>query len=269
MKTKSSIAKHDPAHCLCPGLFTSCSKGKRPKLDIEYQHGDDIIKFWGPDQLGVDDLLVLQGLISLAGRDETGLIRLGPEPVTPAGQIIRAKLEATGEAAKQNAIVVKCAYRTFFDEVGLVGGGNQIKLLKACLMRLYAVSIFFIQRKNTSHRLLSEYESDDAGLYIALNPMIATAIGGGRYISINMQEVRSIKTDPTRLLHQRLCGYVRPGESIYITLNTLVAYVYPVASANTTTTKKRRAAIRAALRELAGLGWPIVENFDKFKIGRP
>jgi hypothetical protein len=269
MTKHKQIAKLDPVHCLAPGLFSSVQKGKRPKLDIKYQLDDDIYWFWGPDQLGDDDLLVLQGLTSLAGRAETGLIDLEPNPVTQVGQIAREKLKATGEAAKQKAIVVKCSYRTFFDEVDLVGGGKQIKALKTCLMRLFAVSIIYLKRKDTGHRLLSEYESDDAGLYVTLNPMIATAINNSDYIGINMHEVRAIKSGATRIIHQRLCGYMRPGESRYITLDTLVAYAYPVASAIVTTTKKRRSAIRAALRELAGLGWPIIETFDKFKIGRP
>ncbi|WP_268915743.1 replication protein C, IncQ-type, partial [Aeromonas caviae] len=35
--------RHDPAHCLAPGLFRSLKRGerKRLKLDVTYTHGDD------------------------------------------------------------------------------------------------------------------------------------------------------------------------------------------------------------------------------------
>ncbi|WP_373873232.1 replication protein C, IncQ-type, partial [Aeromonas caviae] len=31
---------------------------------MTYTHGDDSIRFWGPEPLGVDDLRVLQGLVA-------------------------------------------------------------------------------------------------------------------------------------------------------------------------------------------------------------
>lgn len=57
-------ARHDPAHCLAPGLFRSLKRGerKRSKLDVTYTYGKDSIRFWGPEPLGADDLRVLQGL---------------------------------------------------------------------------------------------------------------------------------------------------------------------------------------------------------------
>ncbi|MCI4078495.1 replication protein C, partial [Klebsiella pneumoniae] len=45
-------ARHDPAHCLAPGLFRSLKRGerKRGKLDVVYDYGDGKrIEFSGPE----------------------------------------------------------------------------------------------------------------------------------------------------------------------------------------------------------------------------
>lgn len=57
-------ARHDPAHCLAPGLFRSLKRGdrKKLKLDVTYPYGEgEQIEFSGPEPLGADDLRILQG----------------------------------------------------------------------------------------------------------------------------------------------------------------------------------------------------------------
>ncbi|WP_268915854.1 replication protein C, IncQ-type, partial [Aeromonas caviae] len=41
-----------------PGLFRSLKRGerKRLKLDVTYTHGDDSIRFWGPEPLALASL---------------------------------------------------------------------------------------------------------------------------------------------------------------------------------------------------------------------
>lgn len=65
-KNKHSLShvRHDPAHCLAPGLFRALKRGerKRSKLDVTYDYGDGKrIEFSGPEPLGADDLRILQG----------------------------------------------------------------------------------------------------------------------------------------------------------------------------------------------------------------
>ena len=53
-------ARHDPAHCLAPGLFRSLKRGerKRGKLDVVYDYGDGKrIEFSGPEPLGADSTM--------------------------------------------------------------------------------------------------------------------------------------------------------------------------------------------------------------------
>ncbi len=128
-------------------------------------------------------------------------------------------------------------------------------------------------RKRQGFRLLSEYASDeqDGKLYVALNPLIARAVmGGGQHVRISMDEVRALQTDPARLMHQRLCGWIDPGKSGRVELDTLCGYVWPGQATNPNTLKTRRQAARRALPELAALGWAVSEYAkNKFEIGRP
>ncbi|HBQ8768338.1 TPA: replication protein C, partial [Klebsiella pneumoniae] len=94
-KNKHSLShvRHDPAHCLAPGLFRALKRGerKRSKLDVTYDYGDGKrIEFSGPEPLGADDLRILQGLVAMAGPN--GLV-LGPEPKTEGGRQLRLFLE--------------------------------------------------------------------------------------------------------------------------------------------------------------------------------
>ena len=69
-KHELTHVRHDPAHCLAPGLFRALKRGerKRSKLDVTYDYGDGKrIEFSGPEPLGADDLRILQGLVAMAG----------------------------------------------------------------------------------------------------------------------------------------------------------------------------------------------------------
>ncbi|MBV6288865.1 replication protein C, IncQ-type, partial [Pseudomonas aegrilactucae] len=87
----------------------------------------------------------------------------------------------------------------------------------------------------------------------------ARAVMGGQHIRIDMAEVRSLQTDPARLLHQRLCGWVDSGKSGRIALDTLCGYVWPEEVINVNAIKKRRQTARKALGELAAVGWKLCE----------
>ena len=121
-------------------------------------------------------------------------------------------------------------------------------------------------------RLLASYESDGAGgsLHVALNPRIAQAImGETQHCRISLEEVRALKTDPARLLHQRLCGWIDMGKSGKTTMETLCGYVW-MDETNTNALKQRRLSIRKALAEIEGLNWTVTEYVrGKFEISRP
>ena len=274
-KNKHSLShvRHDPAHCLAPGLFRALKRGerKRSKLDVTYDYGDgNRIEFKGPEPLGADDLRILQGLVAMAG---PGGLVLSPEPQTEAGRQLRLFLEPKWEAVQQDAMVVKGSYRALAREIGYANP-DDTKPVRECIERLWKVSIIAQNgRKRQGFRLLSEYASDeqDGKLYVALNPLIARAVmGGAQHVRIDMDEVRALQTDPARLMYQRLCGWIDPGKSGRVELDTLCGYVWPGQATNPKTLKARRQGARRALPELAALGWAVSEYAkNKFEIGRP
>ena len=265
-------ARHDPAHCLAPGLFRSLKRGDRKsgKLDVAYDCGDGKrIEFSGPEPLGVDDLRILQGLVAMGG--PAGLV-LSPEPQTEAGRQIRLFLEPKWEAVQQDAMVVKGSYRALAREAGYADIDNT-RPIRDCIERLWKVSIIAQNgSKRQGFRLLSEYACDehDGKLYVALNPLIARAVMGGQHIRIEMAEVRGLQSDPARLIHQRLCGWIDLGKSGRVELGTLCGYVWPDETINPNTIKKRRQTARKALAELTAVGWAVDEYVKgKWVIGRP
>jgi hypothetical protein len=169
-------------------------------------------------------------------------------------------------------MVVKGSYGSLASEVGYANK-NDTASVRECIERLWKVSIITqTGSQRQGFRLLSEYASDEQNgkLYVALNPMIARAIMGGQHIRIDMNEVRGLKTDPARLIHQRLCGFIDMGKSRLVELDTLCRYVWPRETMNLNTMKGRRQKARKALAELTAVGWELDEYAKgKWEIRRP
>lgn len=265
-------ARHDPAHCLAPGLFRSLKKGdrKKLKLDVVYEYGSGTrLEFSGPEPLGSDDLRVLQGLVAMAG--PAGLL-LSPEPLTEAGKQLRLFLEPKWEAVQSNAMVVKGSYRKLAAEIGYQNADDS-RPIRESIERLWKVSIIIQHKgKRMGYRLLSEYASDDAQgrLHVALNPRIASAVmGDSPHSRIELSEVRRLQGDAARLIHQRLCGYIDPGKTRNVSLDTLAAYAWPDEAVGSAVRMRHKRA-RDALAEIEGCGWTVVETTKgQFKISRP
>lgn len=271
--------RHDPAHCLAPGLFRSLKRGdrKRLKLDVTYQYGEDSIRFWGPEPLGVDDLRILQGLAAMAaisGEGGRGII-LRDETESAAGQQLRLSLDLKWDAVEKDTMVVKGSFRQLAREMGYAGdGGSQYRTIRDSIERLWAVSVIVERNgQRQGFRLLSDYESieQDGKLFVSLNPRLTEAVMGERpHARLEMAEVRALQTDPARLMHQRLSGWIDSGKTGRIELDTLCSYVWPNETGNPNTLKKRRGRIRNALKELVVVGWYVHEYAKgKWEIRRP
>lgn len=113
----------------------------------------------------------------------------------------------------------------------------------------------------------------------ALNPTLANlalnireGYAGEKYVRIDMGEVRALRTDAARLIHQRLCGWINPGRTGRIKIDTLCGYVWPDQAATQKMQWKRRYRVRRALRELRAFERPWTVNEysrGRFEIGRP
>lgn len=271
-------AKHDPAHCLAPGLFRSLKRGDRKnlKLDVTYVYGNTTIKFWGPEPLGADDMRILQGLVAMAAVPNEitkGILLLQSDPKTDQGTQLRQLLHTQFDASGKDALIVKGSFSQLAREVGyaVADGGSAFKAIRACLERLWSVSVIVdVDGRRQGFRILSEYRSDsaDGKLFVALNPRLADAVVGNHYLRIEMAEVRNLNTDPARLMHQRL-HWINAGRTERVTLDTLCSYVWP-DECQAEAMKKRRQIARKALEELAKIGWEHTEySSGKFSITRP
>lgn len=272
-------ARHDPAHCLAPGLFRSLGPGdrKRLKLDIVYKFGEDQIEFSGPEPLSHDDLKVLQGLVALASiSGESGKgIMLKPDTQSEAGEQLRLFMDLRWDAIEQDAMVAKGSFKTLAREIGYSEGGSGIKNIRECIERLWKVSVI-VQRgkKRVGFRILSEYASDEESgkLFVALNPRITEAITGERpYTYIDMAECRKIRGSNAILIHQRLSGWIKPGGTGRAGIDVLCEYAWPETGAiSKAGIRMRYKRIRTALPELEALGWSFDEYAkNKFSIKRP
>lgn len=279
MNFELTHVRHDPAHCMAPGLFRSLKRGERKKLklDVTYTYGDDSIRFWGPEPLGVDDLRILQGLIAMAaisGEGGRGII-LKSETDSEVGQQLRLLLDLKWDAVEQDALVAKGSFRQLAKELGYADdGGSQFKTIRDCIERLWAVSVIVdCKGQRQGFRILSDYVSDEreGKLFVSLNPRLAGAVMGDRpYTRLDMVEIRSLRTDPARLMYQRLSGWIDPGKSGRVKLDTLCSYIWPEQTENVNTMKTRRQTARKALKELGTVGWGVNEYAKgRWNIKRP
>lgn len=269
--------RHDPSACMMPGLFRSFRSGeKRDKLDIAHDFGDGKrLEFSGPDQLGADDLRVLQGLVSLATKSHS----IAPAPdgeheTHPA----RQQLALGDDACRMDTLVIEGSYADLAREIGHADVDETLTL-RTCVERLCKVSVFAEiktggMRRRRLFRLVASYSSETCGqsgrLRVALNPQITEIMLGrcAQHARIEMVEVRALMSDPARLVHQRLCGWINPGKSASIALDTVCGYVWPTVTDSAM--RMRRTRARKALRELEMIGWRAEEyERGKYRISRP
>ena len=204
-------ARHDPTHCLAPGLFRSLKRGdrKKLKLDVTYQYGEgEQARFIGFEPLGADDMRLLQGLVALGGPQ--GII-LTPEPTAEIPKQLRLFLEPKFDAVEKDALVVRESITKLLAEIGLTDGGDNIKSIRASLVRMSNVTVMVKRgtQQASFHLMSHAFDEADGRLFACLNPRIAEAILGRRpHTRIEMAEVPKLRTDPARLNPQRNCRWM-------------------------------------------------------------
>jgi hypothetical protein len=274
-----SHARHDRAHVLAPGLFRSLAPGdrKKLKLDVVYDFGnDERIEFKGFEPLGVLEMRTLQGIVAMAGPD--GLLLEDQEAASLTnGQLMMDLFDPDPvvQAAKLKpaSLVVRDSLRRLAREIGVAEGGKNLKLIKESIERLFAVTVFVQQgKRRLGMRLLAAYASDEGtgDLYVALNPRIASAIMGDiPHARIDLAEARALESDPARLIHQRLSGWIDPGKSREVGIEKLSSYVWPEEGTETTM-RFRKTRVRKAVAEIAQAGWRVDEvRKDLWRFIRP
>lgn len=279
MKKPLTYARHDRAHCLAPGLFKSFKRGERKKLklDITYSYNANTsLRFVGFEPLGADDMRLLQGIVALASAAPATVDLF--EPQGDAGKQLALLLEPKQDAVTEKASAVKTSLQRLMKEIGYkTDGGDKREEVIESFRRLANVTVHVRgDSKEWAIHLLSYYHDEVSGqLVIAVNPRITKAImGEGAYTHIDMREVRALRSDPARILHQRLCATVDPGKQLAIGIDKLIGYVWP-ESVTGAALRMRRQTIREAIAELTATGgWlfqPTAAGYmiSRRKIGYP
>lgn len=287
-----NYVKHDLALCIAPGLFRSLAPGERKngKLDITYERGDERVNFKGPEPLGVIDLRILQAMIALGGiHGKT----IGPIPKSEIGRILRDGMGLEGDAKNDQILgVVNRGYGHLATEVGYVSvrSGKVYELVKEAIKRLMTITIFVKKGKRESgFHLISYYQSDDGNnnLNFALNPRLTEGIVGERQFAfLCMNEVRKLKSDNARMLHQKL-AWINYGAKGKASIVSLRGYIYfndvkddELGLSLTDQVKndlrskaklrKQNERTRQAIKELEAIGWKFDEySKGKFSITKP
>lgn len=265
-------ARHDPAHCLAPGLFQSFKRGTRGKLklDTTYSYGEQQLRFVAFEPLDARDMRLLQGLVAMSGPH--GII-LKVKPDTDTGRQLRLLLNPQLDAKKADALVVKSKLNELMREIGYETDGEQTrKDLKESLRRMASLTIFVTEGKREAsfHLLSYMFDEDDGSLFVALNPRISeTILGSSGFTRIEMSEVRALHTDPARLAHQRICAQISAGQESQFTLETVCGYIW-YSECSAAAARQRKVTARKVITELASIGWTITEySKDKYNIKRP
>lgn len=269
--------QHDHAHCLAPGLFRSLKRGdyKRHKLDTTYEYSEtESLRFTGFEPLGGPELRLLQVVVALAGPSTKKLDMDAPE--TSEGVELIAMLEPAGAAKSDMSRVVDVTLYRLLIEMGVEDTGPNRKAALESLYRLANVTVKVTRPGQhwTMNLLGYRYDQNDTGhvdskIMIAINGRLTVAAMGGKgiqYVRIEMGEVRAIKSDPTRFVHQHLCAWLKQGASRSVGIDTLCGYAWPDGQAPGQTDaqwvevmKTRRRKLKECIAELTQIGW----KFDK------
>lgn len=248
-------------------------------LVFDYQFNKETLyRFSAPHALGVDDMSVLQGLLAWASVPKNRR-NLSPASTGLRATELRANMNLEhgakdAEVVSFDASVQECARAIGHRQPD---AGNTYKVFRASVERLSKVSITVEhQEGREGYRLLSHYTSgkNPGVLSVALNPRLSESVLGiqkasSSYIRIDLNEVRKLKTDAARLVHQRLQWLPSYGGFMPVKLDKLCGYVWP-DRADASAMRKRRFTILKALVELEELGWMVSsDDGEVLGISRP
>lgn len=265
------------------------------------------VEFVSPYLLGPTDLRTLQGLMALAAQqaiywEDRSWVLSRPED--ELGRQLALRFEARDEDRERRVLQISGSLADLARAVGVdERSGKAIGILKRSLKRLTAVTVWLrhiewrhaavdgrlekkAEKREGSSRLASACWAEGAvgaagALRAAVNPALsevamAAVVPGGagiKYIRMDMREVRALRTGAARLIHQRLCAWINPGDGGKVRLSTLCEYVYPEDAPTPNAAKGRRKAVRRALRELVECfepPWGVDEYAPaRFAIARP
>ncbi len=262
-------ARIDAPH-LADGLFTITRgvEGRGRNRVVHTTWGELEIEFACVEPLGVAEQSVLLALVARAGIDGK---RISANGKSERGKALHALLRAS-ESAARDGIMLTTTISQLVADLGLTKSGTAYLAVANALRRLGNVVIWLRDRargREANTLLLAVHRRGDT-LDVAMNYRIRDALRGAGFTRVDLLERQVLTSDVARLLHAFLSRWIRPKGEREIAVDTLAKHVWTDGiGAHKTTRRDRRAAIRAALAEIAALdGWSVTEHHDTVEIGR-
>lgn len=264
--------RHSSIICLAD-MFKSLQPAERKKpLNMTYTSGDIMMHATCYQSLCTVDMRLIQAIVARASLVQ---IPLNVSDPVDAQQKRLAKMILDDTGNREGVYCfVEGTWAELADEMGYNNpGGSQSNSIVESMRRINNVNLEFTTEAGITTRKLVKFEIDkvNRAFIAALSPTIAAAVlRESGFVHIDMAEVRALKSDPARLLHQKFCALVWVGTSGKNSIGKCMEYVYPSPAKSRQTKSYRRGRIVEALEEIESLpGWEIrVSNEDKIKITR-
>lgn len=264
MIIEPTFAKMAPAIIHTPRLFISHAKDSRERsMNLVHMMGGILFRFSGP-QLTSVELRVLQGLVAFAGLQRQGS---GVANAEPSDEVERLLCHSAALRTTCNKLAGAIGYR--------INSGSAQSAIRAAIEKLAAVEIAIcsvgsLDAPNLSAGRLISNVASCRGIDVALSPVLAAAVHGGRgtYLRTDLLEARRLTSDAARLLHHRL-HWINTGSNRDVSLDKMIGYVWPSEEVSASAYRTRRQVLRTALGQLTALGWSVKPRGELFQIGRP
>lgn len=153
-----------PQHLVHAPLFRSLPKRGHPRkaLDVTYPMGDSGVTFHfrGPEQLGVTDLRVLQGLAALASmqRHKAGVKKLFRD-----GQSLRSEILLEQGATKDRIVAIRFRVSSLARTIGYARPSKlMIDRLEQSIKRLCTTDVKVSSLERTTGYRLAAFKQDEA-----------------------------------------------------------------------------------------------------------
>jgi len=251
-------------------------RGDRARMinvTIETAHGSTR---WRGPVLGADNLRTLQVVVAMAGTAKYGQLTISARPETDEGCLLRRALRFAPPETPLTGAAVQCTWGDILRESGQANTGGNFRRLRESLERLEMMIVrATIKKDGVEHEagfsLLGWRRVGDR-LGIALNPTLAEAVLGedARFCRIELHEIRRLKTEAGRLIHQRLCAIQNQGTDRNWKADTLATYIWPEhKTAGPAAKRQHLTRLRQAVGDLRGAGWAAAAIPGGYTITRP
>ena len=250
------------------GLFHSVRGKNRPKIQIDHQLKDRMVRYLCWEVLGELEESLFLAILELAA---TSGKPVPPEPKTEIGKAMRKDLSGKGRAEGLPAKGILTTYRQLLTMLEREDSKKNYLLLKDALVRLSRVRVEEVMGEGWAGGMnLISVITDGERIGIGVNWRVAETLDGGRFVKVDRTENLALASDIARILHVRLSAWMSsPPNPRSIGLDTLAEWVWG-AGANPEARRQHRTRIRKALTELTQkTNWKTKFNAEKVVIEKP